>query len=243
MPRHRRPRSGRRAGIILVQEIQDPLNLLLILIGSQCYIVLRDHGHFSRNHGNALLLQCLAHCGEVCRGGDDLIAVLFLGEVLSTCIQSHHHELVCSCLILFLCYDDLTLLVKHIGYAAGSTYISATLCKCVTHVGSGTVLVVCKAVYNDGCSGGTITLIGVCYVVYAVRITCSLLDTTIDSIVGHVICLCLCDNITELGVVGRIRSSLLNCYGDLSTDDGEDLSLCCVVLLFLVLDVRKLGMS
>ena len=56
-------------------------------------------------------------------------------------------------------------------------------------------------------------------------------------------------NITDaifLGHVGEIElgaSALFNCDSDLSSDYGKDLTLCCVIFLFLMFDVGKFIMS
>ena len=74
-------------------------------------------------------------------------------------------------------------------------------------------------------------------------IACCTLNAPVDGIVGHVGCLCLGDDCLQLVVVGRIRAALFDSYGNLSSDDGKDLTLCCVVFLFFMLYVGELRMS
>ena len=65
------------------------------------------------------------------------------------------------------------------------------------------------------------------------------LDTTVHSIVWHIICFCFCNYITKLAVVVGIRAACLDSHNQLTADYCKDLSLLCIVFLFLMLNVCK----
>ena len=69
--------------------------------------------------------------------------------------------------------------------------------------------------------------------------SCCLLDSTLDRIVRHVVCLCLRNDITKLAVVVRIRTAGFDCHNDLTADHGKDLTFFGIVLFFFMLDIRK----
>ena len=225
--------------VILIEKVQNSLHLLLCVIIGEGNPGLGNHGHVRLKHGNVLLLQSLAHCGEIIRCGEDLVAVLFLGEVFCAGIQCHHHQVVGFHLALFLIDDDLALLIKHEGNAARSSDIAVALGECRTYVGCGTVLVVGKGLYNDCHAGRAVALIGQVLVVDGIGVTGCLLDASVDGIVGHVGCLRLGNHIAKLAVVGRICTALFYGNRDLTADNGKDLALSGIILLFLVLDIGK----
>ena len=55
-------------------------------------------------------------------------------------VKSHHHELIGIGLVLFLIDYDAPLLIEHVAYAALCSDIAVALRKCVSDIGSGTVL-------------------------------------------------------------------------------------------------------
>ena len=220
------------------------MKILDSLVVSQLHICLRDHGDLCFYKRDSGFLKSLTYSTEIVRCCDDLKAVLFLAEVLSTCIQRCHHQLVrihltALILKLFLVDDDLALLVEHKGYASLCSDASVTFGKCVTYITCSTVLVISKSLYDNGNTVRTISLIYSLLVAVCRIRTCCFLDSTIDSIVRHVVGFCFCDDITKLAVVCRIRAAGLYCHNDLTADDCEDLTLLGIIFLFLMFDVGK----
>ena len=223
--------------VIIIQKIKDSLDILQSLLISQLYSGLRDHGNLCLKKRNACCLKSLAYCTKIIRSCENLIAILFLYEILSACVKSGHHQLVSVHLALFLIDDDLTLLVKHVGYAALGSDASVTLCKCVSYIAGCTVLVVSKSLNDDGNTIRTISFVYSFLVAISRVSTCCLLNTALDGIVRHVVCFRLGDNIAKLAVVAWIRTAGLNSHYDLTADDGKDLTFFSVVFFFLVLYV------
>ena len=63
----------------------------------------------------------------------------------------------------------------------------------------GAVSVVCRRFNYDGNTGGTVALVGYLFIFHGVR-TRSLLNDTVDVIVGNIVAFCLCDKVAQLAV-------------------------------------------
>lgn len=77
------------------------------------------------------------------------------------------------------------------------------------------------------------------FVIYCISIAGSLLDTAVDRIVWHVVCLRFGNHLRQLEIIGGVGASLLHCNCDLTPDNRKDFSFRRVVLLFFVLNVCK----
>ena len=111
-------------------------------------------------------------------------------------IESSHHEffLIDFCAAF---NDDMTLLVEHPGDAAGVAHAVAVFVKQVADFRSGTVAVVSQNFDNDCNAAGAVTLVSAAFVVNGAEFACRLFDGAGDVVVGHVACLCFCNNIAE----------------------------------------------
>src|SRR5699024_317476 len=88
-----------------------------------------------------------------------------------------------------------------------------------------------------------VAFVSILHIVDGLGVAGGLLDAPLNGIVRHVIGFCLGDHVTELAVVGRVRAAFFYRYGDLTADDGKDLTFGSVVFLFFMLNVSKFGMS
>ena len=68
--------------IIIVEDIQDPVDLLHCGLICDLDIVLRDHGHFRGSERDALILERFLDRVKILLCRDDLEAVLFLNDIL-----------------------------------------------------------------------------------------------------------------------------------------------------------------
>ena len=80
--------------------------------------------------------------------------------------------------------------------------------------------VVGQTLYDNCHAVRTIALVYDGFVVVLVTLAGSLLDDTVDVVVRHVVGLCLCDQITQLGVAVGVGTAFLDANGDLSADLG-----------------------
>jgi len=69
--------------IIFIKKIQNSLKILNVLRICYSNIVLRDHCNLSRCCLDVLLVKCLNYSLEIIRSCKDLVAVLFLVEIIS----------------------------------------------------------------------------------------------------------------------------------------------------------------
>jgi len=69
--------------IIIVEDVQDPVDLLHCGLISDLDIVLGDHGHFSGDHGDAFVLEGLLYRVKIFLSGQDLKTVLFFPDIYS----------------------------------------------------------------------------------------------------------------------------------------------------------------
>jgi hypothetical protein len=112
-----------------------------------------------------------------------------------------------------------------------------------SYVGSGTVGVVGKCIYDDGDTVGAVTFVSHILIVYIAHISGCLLDTALDGVVGHVVGFCLGNNGCQFEIVGGIGTALFYSDCDLTADNGKNLTLCSIVLFFFMLNISKFGMS
>ena len=225
--------------VVVIQEVKGFLQVLDIFFISELHISLGNHGNLRFHHGNASCFQSFPHSAEIIRRGEHFIAVLFLGKVFCACVQSRHHQLVRVHLTLFFVDDDLAFLIEHEGNASLGSNASVTLGKGVPYVAGGTVLIVCKSLYDYSDAVGAVAFVGCALVIVRGIRPGSLLDTSLNRIVRHVVGLRLGDHIAELAVIVRVRTARLDSHNDLTSDHGKDLALLGVVLLLFMLYVRE----
>src|SRR5699024_4130475 len=173
--------------VVVIQEVKGLLQVLDIFFIGELHISLGNHGNLRFHHGNASCLQSFPHSAEIIRRGEHFIAVLFLGEVLRACVQSRHHQLVRVHLTLVLVDDDLAFLIEHEGNASLGSNASVTLGKGVPYVAGGTVLIICKSLYDNSHAVGAVAFVGGALVIICGICSGSLLDTSLNCIVGHVV--------------------------------------------------------
>ena len=138
---------------------------------------------------------------------------------------------------------DYSLKGEHEAYAARCSEISAELVEIVTDIACCTVLVIGKCFNNNGNAVRAIAFVCNIFIVNVADITGSLLNTTFNGIVGHVVGFSLCDKVTELAVVVRVAAAFFYAYSDLPADLCEDLCLSAVGRLFFSFDVVPFGMT
>ena len=189
----------------------------------------------------ALVSQTLPQSTQCRRCAGDLNGILVHGEVIRIKFEAVLHDLI-FVQAGILQYQN-AFFAEHEGNAAGCSQISAELIEIMAHIGSGTVLVVRQALHDNSHAVRAIALVYDGLVIVLVALSGSFLDDTIDVVVGHIVCLCLCDQITQLGICAGVRTALLNANRDLTADLGEDLALSSIRCLFLSLDVIPLRMS
>ncbi len=174
-------------------------------------------------------------------GGDDENIPLCL-EVCSACFESLLHQLIFVNVAVLVIDNDLTDVGKEVANATGLTHVAVVFGEVGAHVTCGTVAVVGGCGYDNGNTCGTVALIRNFFIVLATAAK-RLFNTTLNVIVGNVVCLCFLDQVAQLGVVIGISAALFNCDGDLFADLGKDLTLCGIGLFFFVLDIRPFAMS
>src|SRR5699024_941326 len=136
------------------------------------------------DEGIALLLHGGQHGAEGVRIGVDLKDLVLHLHVIGAAVQRVHHDGILV-QILFL-NDDHALAVKGPGHTAGSTQALAILVQQVAHFRRRAVAVVGERVYDNSHAGGTIALIHHVLVGVGIAGTQSLVDGTLDVVVGHV---------------------------------------------------------
>ena len=91
-----------------------------------------------------LSAKCLFYIVISSRIGDNFEAVFAALDILSTCIQSDHHQIILAHTGFGANCED-TFLFEHVAYAAAGTQVAAVLREYVTYIGSGTVTVIGQA--------------------------------------------------------------------------------------------------
>ena len=109
--------------------------------------------------------------------------------------------------------------------------------KCGTYIRCSTVLVIRQNLDDDGYTIRAVALVLKLLEVIRIHGSGCLLDTAVDGVVRHVVCLCLRDDSSELGVVSWVRSTGLYSQCELMADHGENFALCGIILFLLSTDV------
>ena len=126
--------------------------------------------------------------------------------------QSGHHQIVRFHIAFFFIDDDLTLLIEHKGYTARCANVAVALCERASDVGSGTVLVIGQGIDDDCDSAGAIAFVSNIFVINVADVAGSLLNSSFNGVVRHVVGFCLCNDLCQLEVVRRVRTTLF--YGN-----------------------------
>lgn len=113
----------------------------------------------------------------------------------------------------------------------------------MAQVAGSSVLVVGQRFYDDSNTARTVAFIDHIHIGVFITVAGCLFDDAVDVVVWHVVCLCLCNQVTQLAVVHRVRSALTNRYCHFTTDLGKDFSLLGIGLFFFTLDIIPLRMS
>ena len=155
-----------------------------------------DHILFGGEEGVACGFKSLANGRKIGGRSEDFKAVVLCIEIVSAGIESSQHEffLIDFCAAF---NDNMTLLVEHPGDAAGVAHAVAVFVKQVADFRSGTVAIVSQNFDNDCNAAGALTLVSAAFVVNGAEFACRLFDGAGDVVVGHVACLCFCNNIAE----------------------------------------------
>ena len=109
--------------------------------------------------------------------------------------------------------------------------------KCGTNVSGCTVLVIGQNLYDDGYAVRAVALVLKLLEVIRIHGSGCLLDTAVDGVIRHVVCLRLRDDSSELGVVSWVRSAGLYSQCELMADHGENFALSGIIFFLLSTDV------
>ena len=129
--------------------------------------------------------------------------------------------------------------IKHERNTSTGSDISFSLCESASYIRSSTVTVISKCINDDCSSVRSVSFVYDVFVVVSISVSGCFFDTSVNIVIWHIICFCLCNRITESAVVSRISSaSFFDCYSDFTTDLREYFSFCCVVFFFFMFDQK-----
>ena len=107
----------------------------------------------------------------------------------------------------------------------------------MTDITGSPVLIIGQTIDNHSNTIGAVAFIDDGFIIVFVAFTSRFLDDTFDVVVGDVIGLCLCNQITQFGIAGRVCTAFLNANGDFPSDFGEDFSLSGICRFFFSFDI------
>ena len=113
-------------------------------------------------------------------------------------------------------------MVEHEADTAASSECAAALCEITADIGHCSGIVVSCSLYEVSDSEWTISLESHLLEI-SKGLVGSLLDSSLDIVLRHVLVSCLSDKRTETRVTYNIRTALLNCDGNFLSDFGERL--------------------
>ena len=219
--------------VAVIQMLQKKIHILNIILIGQGHVVIRNLIHFGRFDGVTESNQGIANGVEIVLFGKDLKGFLVRGKISSAGFESRFHQCILVNVILAE-NNDYTLILKHKGYAAALSQISAVFIEEMAHIGSGAVTAVSSGFNDYGNAGRTVSLVHDLFVHNGVGAT-GLFNGTVDIIVGNIVGFCLCDQIAQLAVVIRIGTALTNRDSNLLANFCKDLTLLASVFAFLFL--------
>ena len=216
-----------------------------MLLGLQLLIVLGNHFDLCGSKGVFLCCQRIGNCIEVVGISVDGEAVFFSLKIISAAIHGIHHNGIFFVIAIFVVDDQDALFVEAPADAAGGTQVTAKLIKVVTHGTCSTVTVVSHGLYDHSDTTGAIAFVGDGFIAVTAAGTGSLLQTTLDVVVGHIGSLGLGDNGGQTGVVGGIgnATAFFHCYDQFFCDLGKSSSTLCVLRALSFLNIMPFGMS
>ena len=228
--------------VVVLQGVDELLHVLDVLFVGELDVVLGDHLHVGLQEGVALALQGGHHVVEGVGVGVDLEHVVRCLHVLGAGLQGvHHHGVLVQVLGV---QDQHALLVEGPGHAAGGAQALAELVQQVPDLGGGALAVVGEGLHNDGHAIGAIALVDHALKVVGVPGAQSLVDGTLDVVVGHIGGLGLGDDGGQAGVIGGVAAAAgLDGHDHLAGDLGENLRALGVGRALGLLYVMPLGMS
>ena len=121
--------------------------------------------------------------------------------------------------------------------------VTAAFVKVVAQVAGGAVFVVGQRLDDDSDAARSISFVHHVDVGVFIAFARGLFDDAVNVVVGNVVGLCFCDQIAQLAVVHRVRSTFTDRHRHLTADLGEDFSLLGVSLFFFALDIVPFRMS
>ena len=228
--------------IILIELVKHLFHISNVFLAGKLYVC---RGNLCKVGSVNLVAKrddCITNGIKIlCCGVDGVLSLVTL-DVLGTCLKSILHDLVLIDLLVLVNDGDNTLLLEEVAYATVLTKVSTVLRECSTNVTCGTVTVVGLCLNDDCNARGAVALVHDLFEV-DIGVIGKLLNSTLNVIVGHVVCLSLCDKIAKLRVVVGVGTACLNSNSHFLTDLGKDLGLGSVCLLLLMLNIIPLRMS
>ena len=229
--------------VVVLHDVQQLLHLGDLLLGLQLLIVLGNHLDLGGDEGVALGGQGIGHGVEVVGVGVDGEHIVLGLKVVGSAVHGIHHHGILFQLPFGVVDDQHALLVKGPADAAGGTQVAAELVEVMTHGTGGPVPVVGHGLHNDGHAAGAVAFVGDGLIVVPTG-TGSLLQATLDVVVGHVGGLGLGDDGSQPGVVGGIgAAALLHRNDQLLGDLGEGSRALGILCALGFLNVMPFGMS
>lgn len=153
-----------------------------------------DHILFGGEEGVACGFKSLANGRKIGGRSGSFKAVVLCIEIVSAGVESSHHEffLIDFCAAF---NDDMTLLVEHPGDAAGVAHAVAVFVKQVADFLAVRLRLSVRTSAMTATPPGARSLVSAAFVVNGAEFACRLFDGAGDVVVGHVACLCFCNNI------------------------------------------------